>query len=445
MILLKLTFTEKGALLNQGKRGIHHDRHSGNWKGSRQIEWYSSRRCDVWCKWMEMVLLWEAMVVGERDKLEDGGDRKVTYAGVSRKCMVVKEGMGMEEVQRIVTEITGNDLTDHKLWYIRLGDGNEGEADVRMFLKGNDEHGYFYVGESDGPKRRTQKACASCEGRTRSCDHSVVCGRSERNRDDVVQESRKGAGLKRAVGSESSGCIGDDRQTRLRLGREIIELSDDDEISVVSEDVGDEEIAVEEGEEGSKGRGLMKGVTLMTTCDHDQVYKRKATTAKKFGKKVDKHKQDIMKWRNGVGERIEQKLADTYKKIGCIASVECYSLMSGEYSVELTNSHKLVANLWVYDYAHPIYKTVTQQLIYSQLVHPTETHDMGTVDGKTGQVIVGDELDDDYDRCILPPTMAESPVDCRRSGGTRHPVTKCGNAHEDHDKYAAVKPIATPL
>ena len=47
--------------------------------------------------------------------MEDGGDRKVTCAGVSRKCMVVKEGMGMEKVRRIVTEITGNDLTDHRL------------------------------------------------------------------------------------------------------------------------------------------------------------------------------------------------------------------------------------------------------------------------------------------------------------------------------------------
>ena len=47
-----------------------------------------------------------------------------------------------------------------------------------------------------------------------------------------------------------------------------------------------------------------------------------------------------MKWKNGVEERIEQKLADTYQKMGCIAVVECYSLMSGEYSVELTNSRK---------------------------------------------------------------------------------------------------------
>ena len=138
-----------------------------------------------------------------------------------------------------------------------------------------------------------------------------------------------------------------------------------------------------------------------------------------------------MKWKNGVGERIEQKLVDTYRKMGCIAVVEYYSLMLEEYSVELTNSRKLVvklgqqtctcrawqtrgnpcchalaviatANLWVYDYVYPIYKITTQQLIYNQLVHPMETHDMGTVDGKTDWVVSGDELDNEYDRCISP-------------------------------------------
>ncbi|KAJ8424565.1 hypothetical protein Cgig2_020714 [Carnegiea gigantea] len=97
-------------------------------------------------------------------------------------------------------------------------------------------------------------------------------------------------------------------------------------------------------------------------------------------------------------------------------AMECYSLILGEYRVELTNSHKLLvklrqqtctcrvwqtrgipcchalamiakANLWVYDYVHPIYKTATQQIIYNQLVHPMETHDMGTVDAKTGRVV----------------------------------------------------------
>ncbi|KAJ8436214.1 hypothetical protein Cgig2_006901 [Carnegiea gigantea] len=37
----------------------------------------------------------------------------------------------------------------------------EGDANVRMFLKGNEEYEYFYEGDSDGPKRRAQKASAA--------------------------------------------------------------------------------------------------------------------------------------------------------------------------------------------------------------------------------------------------------------------------------------------
>jgi len=108
----------------------------------------------------------------------------------------------------------------------------------------------------------------------------------------------------------------------------------------------------------------------------------------KLGKKFGKHKENIEKWTNGVGERIEQRIADAYKQIGCVAAVECYSMLLGEYSVVLTNSRKLVvklgsqtcmcrkfqltglpcchalaviakANLWVYDFVHPMYKADT--------------------------------------------------------------------------------------
>ena len=65
----------------------------------------------------------------------------------------------------------------------------------------------------------------------------------------------------------------------------------------------------------------------------------------KLVKNMDKHKQEMMNWKNGVAERIERKLDDTYQKMGCIAAVECYSLMLGEYSVELTNSRKSVVKL----------------------------------------------------------------------------------------------------
>ena len=62
-------------------------------------------------------------------------------------------------------------------------------------MKGNDEHGYLYVGESNGLKRCTQKA-------TRTCEEGVVRVRSGRDRDDIVQQSRNGASVKRWVTCE---------------------------------------------------------------------------------------------------------------------------------------------------------------------------------------------------------------------------------------------------
>ncbi|KAJ8444421.1 hypothetical protein Cgig2_005943 [Carnegiea gigantea] len=109
-------------------------------------------------------------------ELDDGGAGKVTYVGGWTKYIVLKEGVGMEEVQRMVSEITGNDLIVQKLWHSL-------KYDRRMVMKledGNNKHGYLYVGDSDGPKRRAQKA-------TRSCNHGVVCGRSGRCKDDMVQ------------------------------------------------------------------------------------------------------------------------------------------------------------------------------------------------------------------------------------------------------------------
>jgi len=57
-----------------------------------------------------------------------------------------------------------------------------------------------------------------------------------------------------------------------------MEISDDDKISVASEDVGEDEAAAKGGEESSKGKGVTKGATLMRACGHGRVCKRKATT-----------------------------------------------------------------------------------------------------------------------------------------------------------------------
>ncbi|KAJ8425356.1 hypothetical protein Cgig2_021919 [Carnegiea gigantea] len=147
---------------------------------------------------------------------------------------------------------------------------------------------------------------------------------------------------------------------RLCVGGDAIELLDDNEILVALEDAGDAEAAEEDdaGDEGAAQSKCGEG-SKREGCDDGN----------DLGKKMDHHKTEMLKWKNGVGERIEQKLADTYKKIGCIAAIECYSLMLGEYSVELTNSRRL----W------------------------------------TGLVVGEDELDEDYNQCILPSNNGRHP------------------------------------
>jgi len=51
------------------------------------------------------------------EELKEGGYGKVTYGRGSRKCIVMKEGTRLKEMRRMVTEITGSDLSEHKLWY----------------------------------------------------------------------------------------------------------------------------------------------------------------------------------------------------------------------------------------------------------------------------------------------------------------------------------------
>jgi len=92
------------------------------------------------------------------------------------------------------------------------------------------------------------------------------------------------------------------------------------------------------------------------------------------------------------------------------------------------------ANLWVYDYVHPIHKTATEEVIYNQLVHPMETHDMGIVDGKTGLVVGGEELDGDYNQCILTPNnvwhLGRLPSKWRESQTQDKKVQRCSKCSE---------------
>ncbi|KAJ8421945.1 hypothetical protein Cgig2_006416 [Carnegiea gigantea] len=147
---------------------------------------------------------------------------------------------------------------------------------------------------------------------------------------------------------------------------------------------------------------------------------------------MDNRKFGVDKWKNGVGVRIEKKLKKTYENMGSVAEVQRFNRGIGEYSVRLTDDRCLVVRLrdgtcsckwwqlhgvlcvhamaviereklYVYDYVHPCYKAPTQRTIYMNVIHPMETHDTGVVDGDTGLVVGGDDLDEDFNRRILPP------------------------------------------
>ncbi|KAJ8422072.1 hypothetical protein Cgig2_000322 [Carnegiea gigantea] len=234
---------------------------------------------------------------------------------------------------KMMTEMAGSDLFVQKLCYSLKYDQ---QMSMAVEGGGNEEHGYSYVSWNDGLRRRAQRTSATSEGRMHTCGHGVVYTITKRNDDAAM-----------ALVTERGGCVSGHLQSRLRLGGEINKLSNDDEISMVSNDVGDEETIAKECDEGSKGGG------------YDE----------------ENNKNDSLK--NALGERIEQKLSKTSKKIGCIATIEYYSLMLREYNVELNIS-------------------ATQQLIYNQLVHPMKTHDMGKVNDETGRMVGGEELDDEY-------------------------------------------------
>ena len=58
---------------------------------------------------------------------------------------------------------------------------------------------------------------------------------------------------------------------------------------------------------------------------------------------------------------------------------------------------------WVYDYMNLIYKAGAQRTCYMNTIHPIETHDIGSVDDRTGCVVGGEAVDEDFNWHILPP------------------------------------------
>ncbi|KAJ8432162.1 hypothetical protein Cgig2_006864 [Carnegiea gigantea] len=161
---------------------------------------------------------------------------------------------------------------------------------------------------------------------------------------------------------------------------------------------------------------------------------------------MDNRKFGINKWKNGVGERIEKKLKKTYENMGSVVEVQRFNRGIKEYSVRLTNGRCLVVRLrdetcsckwwqlrglpcvhamaviereklYVYDYINPCYKAPTQRTIYMNVIHPMETYDAGVVDGDTGLVVGGDDLDEDFNIRILPPKNPRGAREAKKEKG----------------------------
>ncbi|KAJ8425562.1 hypothetical protein Cgig2_012305 [Carnegiea gigantea] len=122
---------------------------------------------------------------------------------------------------------------------------------------------------------------------------------------------------------------------------------------------------------------------------------------------MDNRKFVVDKWKNGVGERKEKKLKKTFENMGSVVKVQ-FNCGIGEYSVRLTNHRCLVVRLR---------------------------------DG-TWLVVGGDDLDEDFNRRILPP---KNPRGARRprkrkvesqTQGLKPPrCSKCGDLGHYKNTY----------
>ncbi|KAJ8422358.1 LOW QUALITY PROTEIN: hypothetical protein Cgig2_034013 [Carnegiea gigantea] len=145
----------------------------------------------------------------------------------------------------MVKEITGTNMTEKKLWYNLKYDREmllpaKGDTDVKIIFKGNVKHGYLYVSRNEGPLR----VQAFYDGKVydqsgRSGHDGMEVGR-EGGRNQVIGQRRRRAATEQAVSGDT------------------IELSDDDEISLASEDAGDKK-TTDQGnagcDEGTKRKG----------------------------------------------------------------------------------------------------------------------------------------------------------------------------------------------
>jgi len=103
--------------------------------------------------------------------VEDGGEGKIRYNGGSKKCVLVREGMGLDDLREMVQETVGAGVEVDRTWYSLKYDRNvimamEVDTNVRMMFKENDENGYVYVSGKDNIVPHVSKDVDATMGRT---------------------------------------------------------------------------------------------------------------------------------------------------------------------------------------------------------------------------------------------------------------------------------------
>ena len=119
--------------------------------------------------------------------VEDAGEGRISYNGGSRKCAMVREGMGVEEVKEVVRKTVGPGVEVDTMWYSLKYDRNMKMAlvedtDVSMMFRGNDEHGYVYVSGKDNNAVHVSNDVGGRTGRTGEAEDGTERGRGSGHR-----------------------------------------------------------------------------------------------------------------------------------------------------------------------------------------------------------------------------------------------------------------------
>ena len=86
----------------------------------------------------------------------EGGNGVLSYVGGRSDCMWTTQGMGYDEVVKVVEATIEDGLRGRRLLYSTKYDRKmllplQRDGDVGKLLKGNDEFGYMYIEERDVP------------------------------------------------------------------------------------------------------------------------------------------------------------------------------------------------------------------------------------------------------------------------------------------------------